>query len=114
MKLPNFERATVPREKIVNYLLSDTHPHGHHKAAFFRSFGFSADNWLELAEALLAHAEKHEGVRAEDSPFGVRYVIDGIMESPDGRNPSIRAVWFIDTGGDEPRFVTAFPLKKDA
>jgi len=31
MKLPNRERAILPREKISDYLLSTTHPDGRHK-----------------------------------------------------------------------------------
>ena len=50
-------------------------------------------------------------VKEEPSPFGRRYVIEGAMETPDGRNPSVRAVWFVRTGEDVPRFVTAYPLK---
>ncbi|MGH3976576.1 MAG: DUF6883 domain-containing protein [Pseudonocardiaceae bacterium] len=28
-----------------------------------------------------------------------------------GRTPSIRSVWFLESGQDVPRFVTAYPLK---
>jgi hypothetical protein len=28
----------------------------------------------------------------------------------DGRDALLRTVWFIDTGADTPRFVTAYPL----
>ena len=31
----------------------------------------------------------------EPSPFGTRYVVEGIMTAPDGRSPLIRTVWFI-------------------
>ncbi len=39
MKLPNHEKAFVPREKIVDYLLSPFHKDGKGKAAFFKRFG---------------------------------------------------------------------------
>jgi hypothetical protein len=48
----------------------------------------------------------------EASPFGTRYVIEGIISTPDGRAPFIRAVWFIETGEQIPRFVTAYPLQR--
>jgi Domain of unknown function (DUF6883) len=110
MKLPNHERATVPQPKIVDYLLSETHPIGRHKATVFLSFGFTADRWLDLSLALVRHAAEYEVTKAEDSPFGTRYVIEGIMPPPDSRSPLIRTVWFVDTGADVPRFVTAYPL----
>jgi hypothetical protein len=36
MKLPNYEQVVITREKVVDYLLSDTHRDGRHKAAFFK------------------------------------------------------------------------------
>jgi hypothetical protein len=64
-----------------------------------------------LAVALLNHARDYDVVKEEPSPFGVRYVIEGAIAAPDGRAPLVRTVWFIDTGRDAPRFVTAYPLK---
>lgn len=58
MKLPNVENALVPKPKITDYLLSFTHRDGRSKAQFFIRFGFSAENWETLANALLHHAEK--------------------------------------------------------
>jgi hypothetical protein len=113
VKLPNYQSATVPQEKITGYLLSATHRDGRHKAAFFTSFGFMPDSWQQLAAALLRHAADHEVAKEEDSPFGKRYVIEGIMKAPDGRTPLLRSVWFIETGADTPRFVTAYPLRSE-
>lgn len=41
MKLPNVGGAVVAQEKIIDYLLSDTHRDGRHKAVFFKRFGFT-------------------------------------------------------------------------
>ncbi len=112
MKLPNREHAIVPREKVVDYLLSMTHRDGRYKAAFFKGFGFTADQWQDLADALVSHADDHEVAKAEDSPFGTRYVVDGIMVMADGRDALLRTVWFIDTDSEIPRFATAYPLRK--
>jgi hypothetical protein len=109
VKLPNYDKAIVPREKIVDYLLSPTHRDGKSKAAFFTQFGFSADVWQTLAEALLRHAAEHEVSRVEASPFGARYVIEGELHTPNGRAPLVRVVWFVDDGADIPRLVTAYP-----
>ncbi len=114
MKLPNYQMAAVPQEKITGYLLSVTHRDGRHKAAFFSSFGFTAGNWQEMAAAMLEHAANHEVTKEEDSPFGKRYVIEGIIKCPDGRTPMVRTVWFIDTAADTPRFVTAYTLKGES
>jgi hypothetical protein len=113
MKLPNCESAVVPRAKVVDDLLFDTHRDGQHKAAFFKRFGFAAVEWERLAQALWEHADEHDVTRVETSPYGQRYIIEGIIRSPDARNPLIRVVWFVESGEDTPRFVTAYPLRRD-
>jgi len=90
--------------------LSFTHRDGRHKAAFFTRFGFSADNWEIMAAALLHHASENEVVRIEASPFGARYVVEGELRTPDGRNPEVRVVWFIAQNDFAPYLVTAYPL----
>jgi hypothetical protein len=110
MKLPNVERVVVAQEKVIDYLLSDTHRDGQHKAVFFKRFGFRVEEWEELASALRGHAVEHAITRVEVSPYGQRYVIEGSIRSPDGRNPIIRSIWFVEAGEDMPRFVTAYPL----
>lgn len=110
MKLPNADKAIVPQAKITKYLLSLSHSEGWSKAKFFSRFGFSADAWEELAGALLRHAADHEITKTEGSPYGTRHIIQGVLYAPDGRTPDVRSVWFIDTGEQIPRFVTAYPL----
>ncbi len=112
MKLPNRENAIVPQVKIVDYLLSATHPIGREKAEFFTRFGFSPDEWEIFAEALLQHASEHEVGTIETSDFGTYYVVEGSLESPDGRNPQVRVVWFVDKGQDIPRLASAYPLRR--
>jgi hypothetical protein len=114
MKLPNYEQVVITREKVVDYLLSDTHRDGRHKAAFFKRFGFTVAEWESAASALRAHAAEHDVTRIEPSPYGQRYVIEGIVRSPDGRDPLIRTIWFIETGEETPRFVTAYPVRRNA
>jgi hypothetical protein len=63
MKLQNANNAVIARAKIVDYLLSDKHLHGRHKAIFFRQSGFRPDNWHELISALKKHATEHEITR---------------------------------------------------
>lgn len=110
--LPNAEHAIVARTKIVDYLLSESHPDGRGKAHFFATYGFSPASWEVLADALRNHAAAHAVIEAVETPFGKRYVVEGAIISPDGRRPSVRTVWFIRTGRDIPELVTAYPLKR--
>ena len=45
-----------------------------------------------------------------ETAFGPRYHVDGIIETPDGRNPKIKTVWQVDIGSNSPRLITAHPL----
>ena len=113
MRLPGAYTAIIPASKIVDYLLSATHRAGKSKAAFFSAFGFSANDWQTMADALRSHAMENEIVEQETTAFGIRYVIDGRMSAPDGSVLNVRSVWFIDVGSMVPRFVTAHPLRRE-
>jgi hypothetical protein len=108
--LPRAEDAVVEESKVRGYLLNFDHDDGKHKAEFFSRFGFSSDRWEELAEALRSHAIRNDVTKAVGSPYGVRYVVEGPMKAPDGREPDVRTVWIIDEGEELPRVVTAYPL----
>ena len=109
MKLPDAELAVVAREKITDYLLSGSNVRGLDKNRFFRSFGFHPDRWAELAAALRAQGLWNEVVEIEATAYGIQYVIIGLIETPDGRNPNIKTVWQIDYGTAYPRLITAYP-----
>jgi hypothetical protein len=74
--------------------------------------GFTADAWEELVSVLLRHVAENEVAKMEDSPFGKRYIVEGELFGSGGRKAIIRSVWFVETGEDIPRFVTAYPLQR--
>lgn len=112
MKLPYSDRLEISQTKVVQYLLSSTHRAGRGKARLFSAFGFQVSSWETLAQALQQHARVNVVLHTEETPFGTRYVLEGPLIGPNGRELQIRAVWFIDTGSEAPRFVTAYPLKR--
>lgn len=107
--VPNCDRAIVERAKVADYLLSASHPIGRAKARFFKRFGFRDDRPEELVAALLAHINDHEISDIQATVYGVRYRVDGALQSPDGRDPHVSSVWIILDGEPNPRFITAFP-----
>ncbi len=110
MKLPNADQIVVEREKIVGYLLNASHRYGASKAEFFTRFGFQAEQWEVLADALRHHGQIHELKRAQETGFGPRYQVEGRINAPDGRSPRVRSVWQLDHGEVAPRLITAYPL----
>jgi len=112
MKLPGADRSVVDSQKIREYLLSDTHPVGRFKAFFFKSLGYSAQNWQTLDQDLRRHAREHEATLGDVNPFGQKYEILGKLTGPAGNSAEVTAVWIILRGENFPRLVTAFPGNK--
>jgi hypothetical protein len=108
VKLPNRHIALVPREKVVGYLLSATHPVGQEKARFFRSLGFEARKWTELRDALLGQAAEGTATPMPAGAFGRKYLVRGILQGP-RQSAAVLSVWIIPSGDNRPRFVTAYP-----
>jgi hypothetical protein len=109
-KMPNAEQALVPREKVVDYLLSASHPIGARKAVFFRSFGFDIRFPEVFRDALVAHANTHDFSKVAVTAYGTKYEVDGALATPSGRLPKVRSVWIVE-GVAGPRLVTALPEK---
>jgi hypothetical protein len=112
MKLPNRNEAEVSERKVRLYLLNPAHPVGGSKASFFVRFGFGAESWRELADALLQHGRDNDVVQSQQTSHGTRYVVDGPLKAPNGTTLNIRTAWFIEPGQSSPRFITAHPLPK--
>jgi len=109
MTLPNAARAVIDSAKLRAYLLSQVHPVGRFKAAFFIALGYSTDQWEVLRDDLLALARAAPTVLEKSSPFGRMFQVDGILTGPLGRSADVRTVWIVGAAEDLPRFVTAFP-----
>jgi hypothetical protein len=77
MRLPNRQNVIIPEAKIRRYLLSSTHPYGRHKAAFFKSMGFSFESWETMVLAIRDHPQQSDVVRVDDTGFGTRHILEG-------------------------------------
>jgi hypothetical protein len=109
MKLPNAHTAEVPDRKLTGYLLDEQHPQNQGKAAFYAIGGFTLANPDELRSALLSHIATHEITKIIITDFGTRYVVEGLMSCPNGKQYPIRSVWFVDNGSELPKLVTVYP-----
>lgn len=105
MFVPNAAQAVIATPKITDYLLKNPG-----KAKFFLGFGFTLAQWRVLHDALLQHVVTQEYVKEIPLDDGVKYVVEGALQSPDGRNPLVRSVWMIDGGRSYPRLISAYAL----
>ena len=103
-------RLEVNPAKLVNYLLSRSHPLGRTKAAYFRALGFREEAPVELELALLGHARENPVATREATRFGSKYVVDGMFGAPNGERVELRSIWFVELGAELARFVTAYPI----
>lgn len=110
MKLPNPSRAEVAPEKIRDYLLSSRHRVGRFKARYFRSLGYTTENWQRLANDLRSVAQGEAEFLVE-SPYGRKFSILAHIIEPNGRTGSVVTIWIVESRSDRPRFVTAFPTE---
>jgi hypothetical protein len=113
MKLPNSEQATVPQEKLTDYLLSLTHPVGRSKAVYFRSLGYDETNTSQLIEALLGIAKGNDVRDTIETGYGIKYTVLGELTTPTKQTAQIITVWIVDKGQTVPRFVTAYPFDEE-
>lgn len=111
MKLPNSHLAIVEREKVVHYLMNASHPDNGGKAVFFAALGFSADGW-ELSNSFLDLADKSDVWVSIESSHGMKNVVDGALITPSGKCSTVRTIWIVEKGSENPRLVTAYPREE--
>jgi hypothetical protein len=97
MMLPNADEVRVDQAKIVDYLLSLSHPDGRSKAAFFMRFGFCIAEWKALAEALREVGISNPVASEVGSSYGRRYTVDGPR-----KHPMAADRWFVPSGSSSP------------
>ena len=107
--MPNADLAVVDQDKITNYLLNPAHPDNGGKAPFFLALGFRRNGWQSLAAALRRLANTTAVTKKMESPHGLKYALDGKIETPSGRSPRVLTIWIVDKGLQAPRLVTAYP-----
>jgi hypothetical protein len=109
-RLPNADQATIPPEKLRDYLLCPDHAEGAHKARVFSAaLGIDRSDWEYLREQILARLVSSEiGEVRMGGAFGVRYGVPMLIEGLNGETHEIITAWIVDREDDPPRFITAY------
>lgn len=110
MKLPQNDKALIPKDKLTDYVLSETHATGKFKGKLFRSLGFDETNVSVFEKALLNIAKSQEVKETLISPYGTKYIIDGNMKTPAEKIIKVRTIWIIEEGQKRPRLITVYPV----
>jgi hypothetical protein len=108
-RFPPDTEVDIPDEKLLSYILSEAHPVGKWKAGFFRRFGIDSKNFDVLRSQLVDVLLNNDIVQEFENPYGIKYVVDGIVRVPSGAVLELRTVWARDKGSTTVRFVTTYP-----
>lgn len=108
--LPNCDLAYVENAKLSSYIMNPNHKEGWPKGRFLISHGFGLDDLETLRVALVCHGRENAVAATEQTAFGVKYGVDGLMTTPSGHVVFVRTVWQIDGVQTAPRFVTLKPI----
>ena len=109
MPIPDADSAFVPPEKLSDYLLDLSHPIGGAKARWFISVGYQSENPVRLETDLLEMVHSSSDFEKEETRFGVKYVVRGQLQTPNGGVASVVTVWITEIAESKPRLVTAYP-----
>jgi hypothetical protein len=81
-------------------LLSPTHPVGRFKAAFFLALGYFAADWSRLEADLRSQHLHRDGVPAEPTSYGQKYVVRATLVGPAATPTRVVSVWVVRVGED--------------
>ena len=102
------DMAIIDPGKLQNYLLSSSHPVGRFKAEFFKSIGFTDENRASL-EIEIRALLRNEATIKEETEYGQKYEVRGIITGPAGLKAEIVTVWIVLRDEETARFITAYP-----
>lgn len=105
------DHPAIPVGKITGFLLSQSHPIARAKASFFLGCGCTREEPQSLIDALIVHGKAHRAY-SRPSPYGLKYIVEGAMDTPTRGPVLVCSVWMIETEGEAPVFVTAYPIKR--
>jgi uncharacterized protein len=108
-KLPDADRATIPKEKLYDYALAPDHPTGRHKARVFRSaLGIDRDNWEYLRDQIVAGIQDAEVSEVKTASSGFQYGVPMLIEGLNGETHEVLTAWIRDSETDPPRLITLY------
>ena len=114
MPIPNAHKATIPPEKLSDYLLNPFHPVGGPKASWFLMLGYQTEVPEVLAADLLTIVLGSDDFDSLQDVFGVKYVVRGFLRTPSGRLAPLQSIWMVEKGSDVPRLVSAYPARSQS
>jgi hypothetical protein len=105
VKLP--EQVVISQDKLLRYLLLPREEND--KSKFLAAAGYTLATWEVLEHDLHQFAMRQEISELETSAYGIKYLVRGTLNGPNGRTLHVVTVWISIAATGETRFVTLFP-----
>ena len=102
----------VAPNKVWDYLLNPDHPIGGAKARFFLGVGYSRPQAEQLIADLIRHGHQGTVTEEKQSPYGIKFVVDGPLLAPNGGAYPLRTVWLEQSPGTFVLLITAHLLDR--
>lgn len=108
LRLPNYDQAVIPVDKLSGYALNPDHPDGSHKARRFKAaLGFDIENVPLLEQVIREKLAENLVVFGLSDQHGQRYSVDMELTGPAGK-AIVRTAWITDIGSVIPRLVSVY------
>lgn len=107
MRLPN--DTLIAPEKLAKYLLR-WRPEDD-KSAYLAQAGYTLENSERLLADLQAQVMLNEIETTENTEYGPKYTVRGVLRGPNGRELHIVTIWLAEEATGCTRFITLFPDK---
>jgi hypothetical protein len=105
VKLP--EQVAITQDKLLRYLLLPREEND--KSRFLAAAGYTLATWEVLEHDLRELAKSQAISELETSVYGIKYMVRGTLNGPNGRRFHVMTVWITLAATGETRFVTLFP-----
>lgn len=105
MRLP--DDTLIALEKMTEYLLR-WRPEDD-KSAFLAQAGYSLANADRLLADIRAQLMPLEAQFMEDTEYGAKYVIGGVLTGPNGRTLRVLAIGMTEEATGQTKFITLYP-----
>lgn len=108
MKLPN--DTIIAEAKITKYLLKFLVEDD--KSLFLARANYTQDNWQQLEQDLREQILPLDATPTEETRYGNKYEIRGILTGPNGRGLPVVTIWMTEFPSQKTKFITLYPNKE--
>lgn len=76
--------------------------------------GYAAEAWQILAQDLRSQILPLDATWIEQTRYGERFEIRGVLTGPNGAALAVRTFWMIERETGETKFITMYPEKRSS